>query len=266
MAAQGRHFFGHAIFSEDGRYLIATENEIHSGQGRVVIREVEDNFRITADFASGGIGPHELVQQPDSNRLLVANGGILTHPDRGREKLNLDTMKPSLAVFDLNHYKRLEQQFMPDTRHQLSIRHMDTNREGATVIALQFQGGVEENPPLVAIHRSDQPLKLISAPAPINRAMKRYCGSTRYDSSERFAAVSAPRGDMVTFWDLNTDSFHSRIRSRDGCGIAASGTAGEFLITSGTGRCILHNLFTGTKTHLSHSITPAWDNHMAAFS
>ena len=266
IAAPGRHFFGHGIFSEDGRYLITTENEIRSGQGRVVIREVEDSFRIIADFTSAGIGPHELIQQSGSHRLLVANGGILTHPESGRKKLNLDSMQPSLAVFDINSGRLLEQQFMPDVLHKLSIRHMDTNGEGTTIIALQFQGGAEENPPLVAIHRPDQPLKLIPAPEPINRAMKRYCGSARFDSSGRYAAVSAPRGDMITFWDLSTDSFHSQLRSRDGCGVAPSGNDGGFLITSGTGRCLQHNLITGAIIRLPHSIKPAWDNHMATFS
>ncbi len=262
-ADSGRHFFGHGIFSEDGRYLICTENNLADGQGRVVFRDIEQNFRIIADYPSHGIGPHELKQQPGSNTLIIANGGILTHPDQGRKKLNLDTMQPSLVRMNMADGRLLEQQFMPAELHQLSIRHIDTNRAGETVIALQYQGGAEDNPPLVAVHRPGSSLKLLAAPAPVDIAMKRYCGSARFDRTGRYAAVSAPRGDLITFWDLQQDQFHSTLRSRDGCGLAATGQDAEFLISAGTGRCMSYSLANGRKTRQSSEIKPAWDNHMA---
>lgn len=261
-AAPGRHFFGHGIFNEDGRYLIVPENNLADGQGRIVVRDIEQGFVIVADTPSYGIGPHELRLRPGTNRLMVANGGILTHPDRGREKLNLDSMQPSLAAIDLISGQLLEQQFLPAEQHQLSIRHLDCNAAGETAIALQYQGGVEQNPPLVAVHRPGQPIKLLPAPEPINLAMKRYCGSSRFDQSGRFVAVSAPRGNLITFWDLHNDSFHSAIKSRDGCGVSATATPAEFLITTGTGHCSRHNLQTGLSTRLPQAITPAWDNHL----
>lgn len=261
-ADPGRHFFGHGIFSDDGRYLICTENNLADGQGRVVFRDVSGDFRISGDYPSHGIGPHELKQQPGSGTLVVANGGIMTHPDQGRKKLNLATMQPSLVRLDMSNGTLQEQQFMPAQLHQLSIRHIDTNRAGETVIALQYQGGAEDNPPLVAIHRPGLPLKLLAAPAPVDIAMKRYCGSARFDGSGHFAAVSAPRGDLITFWDLQQDRFHSTLRSRDGCGLAATGNDGEFIISAGTGRSLRYNLTDGRKTRLSSTIRPAWDNHL----
>ena len=258
-AARGRHFFGHGIFSDDGRWLITTENEISSGQGRVVIRSLEQDYAIIADYPSHGIGPHELVQQPGSTVLTVANGGILTH---GREKLNLDSMQPSLVRLDLLNGNRLEQQTLPAEQHQLSIRHIDTNREGNTVIAFQYQGNIGLNLPLVGVHRPGEAIQLLRAPDPVNMAMKGYCGSARYDQSGRFAAVSAPRGDLISFWDLQKNQFISSIKSRDGCGLAASDNRAEFIISSGTGRCLRHNLETGVTERLPQTIATAWDNHL----
>ncbi|MEH6579827.1 MAG: DUF1513 domain-containing protein [Amphritea sp.] len=265
-SATGRHFFGHAIFSTDGQYLIATENNISDGLGRIVVRRAEGDFAIVADMPSYGIGPHELQLIPGSNRLMVANGGILTHPDSGRKKLNLDTMQPSLVTIDFTSAQLLDQQYLPDELHHLSIRHLDCNARGDTVIALQYQGGVENNPPLVAVHRAGQSIKLLAAPEPVNLAMKHYCGSARFDASGRFAAISAPRGDLVTFWDLQSDSFHSAIKSRDGCGLSATAQAGNFLITTGRGHCTQHNLLTGLSSRLPQAISTAWDNHMTGIT
>lgn len=261
-ATPGRHFFGHGIFSEDGRYLIVPENNLADGQGRIVVRDLEQDFTIIADSPSYGIGPHELKLIPGTHHLMVANGGILTHPDHGREKLNLDSMQPSLATIDLTSGELIEQQFLPSEQHQLSIRHLDCNKSGVTVVALQYQGGVDQNPPLVAVHRPGNPLKLLPAPEQINLAMKRYCGSSRFDQSGRFAAISAPRGNLITFWDLHNDRFHSAIKSRDGCGVTATSSPAEFLITTGAGRCSRHNLQTGLSTRLPQAVNPAWDNHL----
>ncbi len=266
MAGRGRHFFGHGIFSDDGRWLITTENEIRSGQGRIVIRALEEGYPIIADYPSYGTGPHELVQQPASSILTVANGGILTHPDRGREKLNLDSMQPSLLRLNLLTGERLEQQQLPAHLHQLSIRHIDTNRQGATVIALQDQGDMGHNRPLVAVHQPGQPIELLRAPPAVNLAMKGYCGSARFDHSGRFAAVSAPRGDLISFWDLHENRFISSIKSRDGCGLAATSHSAEFIISAGTGHCLRHNLHRGTTERLPSVIATAWDNHLATLS
>ncbi len=264
-APQGRHFYGHAIFSRDGRYLIACENRVSDGTGRITLRDSQQGFKQVADFPSYGIGPHELAQMPDGDTLVVANGGILTHPDQGREKLNLDTMRPSLAYIDLHTGELLEQVEPAAELHQLSIRHLDVNSAGTVAIALQYQGPRHHDMPLVAVHRRGNALKLLRAPEPINQAMKLYCGSARFDRSGRYFAISSPRGDLVTFWDSQVDRFVSHAKTRDGCGLAATPNAGEFLISSGLGRLYRYEIGTQTKKrialHLSQPV--AWDNHMS---
>lgn len=261
-SGEGRHFFGHSVFTPDGEFLISSENNIADGQGRIVIRRASGLFTKVADMPSGGIGPHEIKLLPaNSQTLMIANGGILTHPDQGRKKLNLDTMQPSLAALNLRSGQIEEQQFLPGEYHQLSIRHIDTNQHNETIIALQYQGK-EDNPPLVAIHRPGQPLKLLTAPEPVDIAMKRYCGSARFDRSGQYAAISSPRGNLITFWDLHNDRYHSMINSPDGCGLAATANPGEFIITTGRGVCQQHNLLNGSTQRISLAQRLAWDNHM----
>ncbi|WP_156490248.1 DUF1513 domain-containing protein, partial [Oleiphilus sp. HI0086] len=57
---QGFHFYGHALYTPDGRYLVSTENHIDSGQGRLFVRDVLNDYRVHAQLSSHGIGPHEI--------------------------------------------------------------------------------------------------------------------------------------------------------------------------------------------------------------
>ncbi len=264
-SAAGQHFYGHAIYSPDGRWLISTENEIATGRGLIVIRDTADNYRVIKQFSSGGIGPHELKMMADEKTLVVANGGILTHPDKGREKLNLESMRPSLAYIDLHTGTLSEQAFMPDKHHQLSIRHFDVNQAGTAVIGLQYQGSKTDDVPLVAFHRQGQPLSLVRAPSVTNQAMKHYCGSARFDKSGSIAAISSPRGNLVTFWQADTQQFIASTLSRDGCGLAHTDHPEEFLISTGRGYCYRYNCQTQRKEKIKLSVPAhiAWDNHMS---
>ena len=262
---EGRHFYGHAIFAPDGRGLYATEMDLATGQGRVTRYEIDRPGGPVVDFASHGVGPHELLLAPDRRTLIIANGGILTD---GRDKLNLDTMTPSLAYLDLADGRLLEQRFLPPEHHQLSIRHMDVNARGEVVIGLQYQGDLTDDKPLVAVHRRGAELKLLHAPEPVNRQMVQYCGSARFDLSGRIAAVSAPRGNLVTFWDLQEDRFLTSLDATDGCGLAATQEPGSFIVTTGRGRC--YALYPEEDYREPLLLPPqlsrlAWDNHMALF-
>ena len=104
-AADGRHFYGHGTFSPDGRILFATENDYESGKGVVGLYDASDGYHRIGEYPSHGIGPHELILMPDGKTLAIANGGIRTHPDHGRAKLNLDTMAPSLVFTDIAQWQ-----------------------------------------------------------------------------------------------------------------------------------------------------------------
>lgn len=94
---EGRHFYGHGAFSRDGRLLFTPENDYEAGQGRIGVWDADAGYARLGEFSSGGIGPHDIALMPDADVFVVANGGIDTHPDSGRAKLNLPTMKPNLA-------------------------------------------------------------------------------------------------------------------------------------------------------------------------
>jgi uncharacterized protein len=146
-AARNRHYFGHAQYSADGRLLFATENDFRHGRGVVGIYET-DTFTRLGEWFSGGIGPHELKMMGDGVHVAIANGGILTHPERPREKLNIDTMEPNLSIININTGSVAAQYQLSDL--QMSIRHLDITSSGQIWVGCQYEGNSLEPLPLVA--------------------------------------------------------------------------------------------------------------------
>ncbi|MEM8650748.1 MAG: DUF1513 domain-containing protein, partial [Pseudomonadota bacterium] len=139
-ARDGRHFYGHGVFSVDGKLLYATENDFDSGTGVIGVYDATDRFKWVGEFPSYGIGPHEVLFDPLSNYLVVANGGIETHPDFGRAKLNIPTMEPSLAFIDPMTGELVEKHTLPANLHKLSTRHMAAGNNGRIIFGCQFEG------------------------------------------------------------------------------------------------------------------------------
>src|SRR3546814_20954963 len=112
--APGRHFFGHGVFSPEGRLMLATENDYETGCGVLGIYDAGAGgaYRRIGEFSTYGVGPHEVVLMPDGRTLCVANGGILTHPDYGKLQLNANDMQPSLAYIDMHSGTFQEQVFL----------------------------------------------------------------------------------------------------------------------------------------------------------
>lgn len=260
----GQHFFGHGLFSADGQVLVTTENHIDSGQGRVVLRDA-NSYQLLSKFDSGGIGPHEALAMPDGKTLVVANGGILTHPNQPRKKINLATMKPNLAYIDLNSGKIINR-FTPDN-HQLSIRHLAVSRQGKVIGGLQYQGTKTDLVPLAFSHQFDQgqsQLKYLKADDEIWRSMKQYTASVCIDDHHQIVAISCPRGNMLTYWHLDNGQFMAKQPLKDGAGLALysntkqNNAAQQIVATSGKGKALFG------QQHEVNFKQVCWDNHLTA--
>ncbi|MGB1237088.1 MAG: DUF1513 domain-containing protein [Pseudomonadales bacterium] len=255
---EGQDFCGHIQFTLDGRFLLTTESITHSSEGLVVTRDLDDDFDVIGRVSSGGLGPHQLIVA-DADTLVVANGGI---HERGREKLNLQTMQPNLSYLDLHSGDIVEQVALAADYHQASIRHIDVV-QGQVLLAMQHQGALTEQVPLVARHRRGEAIEPLPIPEAEYFQLRQYCGSACLSASASTAAVSAPRGDKILFWDLERGDFLRAVKVADGCGIARTETADEYLISSGRGRTYRINARSGVRRKLSDKPTLKWDNHLA---
>ena len=263
-----RHFYGHGVFSRDGRRLYATENDFGGERGVVGVYDAVDDYRRIGELKSHGIGPHDIRLLSDGETLVVANGGIATRPDLPRVKLNLPTMAPSLCLVDRRDGMLLQERRLDPALHQLSIRHLAVGPEDTIAVAMQYEGPAGDLVPLVAVWRGVEGLRLLRGPAAVMRAMKHYCGSVCFDPSGRTIAVSAPRGGIVTFWDVGAGRYLSSARVPDGCGLAPGAHPGEFLASSGQGGVVVIDARSGTTRPLAIDDlkTARWDNHLVVVS
>ncbi len=233
-AEADRHFFGHGIFADKGRLLLATENDYVGERGVTGIYDATGGYRRIGEFATGGIGPHEVLLSSDGRTAIVANGGILTHPDYDRIKLNIATMAPSLAYLDIATGDLVEQVALPPALHQLSIRHMALDWRGDVWFGCQYEGDAADRPALVGRHRRGRAIEMFEASTATHRRMQNYVGSVAMDLGGDVLATSAPHGGLTVFWDTATGAELGTLDLADGCGVAPLGQ-GELLASSGRG-------------------------------
>ncbi|MBB3986551.1 hypothetical protein GGQ68_002894 [Sagittula marina] len=255
-APEGRHFYGHGAFSADGSLLFTTENDFETARGVVGVWDVAGGYTRLWEFSSGGVGPHELRLMPDGQTLAIGNGGIETHPEAGRAKLNIPFMAPNLTYVSLSG-EILEQVAPPDAEHKNSMRHLAVGPDGQVALALQWQGEVTDAPALLMLHKRGQAPVWARAPEALHAAMEGYAGSVSFSGDGRQVGITSPRGGRVQVFDAASAVFQNEVLLRDVCGLAP-GTDG---FVASTGQGVFHALNDGQARVLQDQAV-AWDNHI----
>ena len=253
-AVEGRHFFGHGTFSRDGRLLFATENDFDANRGMIGIYDATNGFRRLGEFPSYGIGPHDMVASDDGRFLAVANGGIETHPDHGRAKLNLEHMAPSLALIDMQSGALVERHSLPAALSRLSTRHLDLGDRGRIWFACQYEGPRDDRPPLAGSFAPGEALRFLDLPDETTGALANYVGAIAINRAEGLVGLASPKGGVEVVVEAASGRvLDTRIR-KDAAGIAASVVG--FAVTSYDG------LFAKTEQAGSVKSPVAWDQHI----
>ncbi len=257
----GRHFFGHGFFTPDANYLVSCENAYEKGHGVIVVRDAK-TWQVLTEFPANGVGTHQIKLMPDAKTLVVANGGIRTHPDTPRKKLNLPTMKPNLSYIDLNTGKVLAS-YEP-IHHQMSIRHIDINQQGKVAIAMQHQGSLLDEVPLIAFHHGEEQLQYAKDENTLWQRMKHYVGSIAFNAAGDIAAATSPRGNLIVFWDATQQSHISKQKIPDVSGVAYTREDKAFIASNGKGNIYFINP-DKEKKQIIRQLTfknTRWDNHL----
>lgn len=235
-ASNHRHFYGHACYSLDGKLLYVTENDTINLDGKIGIYDAHDAYKKVAEFDSHGIGPHELIMHPDSETLVIANGGIKTE-QASREELNLDSMRPSLVYLN-RHDGSLLEQIVPE-HNQMSVRHLAMHDDGTVMIGIQFQGDKHINVPLVLTHkRGNSDFKPLIMPNNQWQRFHQYIASVAVDSERNLLCVTTPIGGCAAIYDLNTRELIDDVSLPDCAGASVLLTDKKlgFIVSDGQGQ------------------------------
>jgi uncharacterized protein len=259
-APAGRHYYGHGCFSGDGHLLFTPENLYAEGAGRIGVWDAADNYRRLGDFDSGGIGPHDIIRVPGGEVKAIANGGIRTHPDTGRAKLNLDTMQPNVTYVDEGG-TILEQVEIAPEWHRNSIRHLAMRNDGLLAFAMQWEGDLADMPPLVGLHRRGKPARLLDA-GPGQARMRGYAGSVAFSGDGTQVGITSPRGGMAHFFDVSDGTLAAAVALTDVCGLAAH--PGGYAATDGLGGIRVIAVDGPALPETRGEV--AWDNHLVGLA
>lgn len=258
----GLRMQGHGAFSADGARLYGTLADEETAEGVVGVWRT-DTWDPIDELPSYGLGPHELRFLPDGQTLVVANGGLLTRPETGREVLNLDTMDSSVVLIDAASGKRVDAFRIPVPK--ASLRHLGVTDDGTVVVGAQIQReavGHEDVLPLVAALRAGEAPVVFDAPA-VLAAMVDYVGSVAVSSRSRIAATSSPRGNLVLFWDLDRGTVLGSHAFNDVSGLAVDESTGTFVLSSSSGQ--VRNIDTTSLEEdegARRDFDVRWDNHL----
>jgi len=259
-----RHFYGHGVFSPDGRLLYATENDFAGARGVVGVYDVQAGYARIGEFSSHGVGPHELVLLRDTPVMVIANGGHVEHPDfgEGRRILNPDAIETSIAYVDLRTGDLLERHVLGPSS-LISLRHLDVGAGDTVVIGAQHQKPSAGPARMVFRHRQQESLTPCLLPDDVEAALKGYVSSVAVDSSGTVAAVSSAPGGRVTMLEIATGRVLRSVSIADVSGIAPAGHARAFMATNGFGAVLEASI--EHSEPLQQATTPwQWDNHAVA--
>lgn len=270
-ADENRHYFGHGVYSADGNLLYATENDIRTGNGVIGIYDATSSYARRGEFPSHGIGPHDIALLPDGRTLAIANGGLMTLPESGREVLNPDTMRSTIDLVGGEQGELLVRFELDPSYRDLSLRHLALTSRGDILFGGQYQGEAEDLPLLAGMISSGGKMSMMPTPDEELASLENYIGSVAVDRDGEVLAATSPHGNRIAFWNIRSGEFIGSRRMADVCGLAATADAGEFVASSGNEGCAVLDLSPGNvapvgMSRLTDLPLEVWDNHLVILS
>ena len=263
-AAAGRSFQGHGVFDPDGSTLFTSEADLETAQGKIGVWDGTTYERLT-EIDTAGLGPHEILFLPGSGLVAVANGGLLTRPETGRQVLNLDTMDSSLVYLEPESGRVAEQ--VRVSAPKASIRHMDIAADETVVFGLQVQREALDHDhivPLMGDHRLGGVPRLFEDSPEVVALFRDYVGSVAVSAWYGVAGFTSPRGDVAGFWSVADGRFSGVVEFADVSGIDAMPDGDRFVLSNSRGefRMVDAQTLEEQPDQRRRFDGMRWDNHL----
>jgi hypothetical protein len=269
-SGEGRHFYGHGAYSVDGNELLTTENSFSDDRGVIVVRDA-DTKKAVGEIDAHGDGPHEMYFIDAGRKIVVANGGLKTSPDKldGYKAYNRESMRSSLAVIETASGKLLERFELEN--HLLSIRHLSMGPDGHVAMAIQDKekGSAFSGGPLACVRHPDGRVVELKDEDGLYARMTHHTLSVSLLEETDTVGVTCPYGDLVVFWDLNSGRIRRMVTLPSPSGLALTSDRRFFVVTSQAGG--IHQIDANSLelVRSDHEIEPIldmrWGSHLLGF-
>lgn len=208
-----QRFFGHGVFSPDGRWLFTSENDDQEHRGYLVQRETE-TFKPVARFQTYGGFPHECRFAPDMpGVLIVANWGYAeTDPKPSEPGPGFET-KTNLAWVRMSD-GALMKRVTPEAA--CSVGHFHLDREGwllGSGMTLPPTGPEDFAPAGLWVEGPRGEKHWLRVPADFEKDFLGEAAAFHVDESEsRVYAMTTKKGTGLFSWNYKTGRFEKGMR------------------------------------------------------
>ena len=111
-------------------------------------------------------------------------------------------------------------------------------------------------------HHGEENVQFLKADSNTWRSMKHYTASVCINSKQNLVAITCPKANLLTYWQLDTNEFITSHKLKDGAGAALA--AGKIYASTGRGRIISQQEPLRAYQISADFKDVRWDNHMTA--
>ncbi|PCJ87655.1 MAG: hypothetical protein COA54_04995 [Thiotrichaceae bacterium] len=225
--SKDKHFYGHGTFNQAGDTLYCTETNLNNQKGALVIRDAHD-FNVLGEFPTYGENPHECQLIDDGATLLVTHAGSVSKTNSA----------PSVTYIDVASKKLKERINLAN--EPLTTAHTGIANDGSLVVASTPGEGLEKtHTGGVSIRSGNQPILSMTQPEVVINQMNGEALSVIIDNNRRIAAVTHPKGNMVTFWSIDKRELLKAMSVPKPAGVTLSLDEKSFIVSYGVNTSLI---------------------------
>ena len=225
--SKDKHFYGHGTFNQAGDTLYCTETNLNNQKGALFIRDAR-NFNVRGAIPTFGENPHECKLIDDGATLVVTHAGSVNNTKTG----------PSITYIDVASKKLKERISLAN--EPLTTAHIGIANDGSLVVASAPGEGLEKtHTGSVSIRSGNQPMLPMTQPEVVINQMNGEALSVIVDNKRRIAAVTHPKGNMVTFWSIDKRELLKAMSVPKPGGVTLSLDEKSFIVSYGVNTSII---------------------------
>ncbi len=221
----GQLFYGHGVFSTDGKVFYTTETRIADQVGVMVIRDSRTT-EVIGEFPTYGENPHECHLVDQGQTLLVTNGGGAI----GTEK------RANISSIDIASRKLIRKWVVPNDEWNAGhvAPYGDRTESGLVVVSAPRRGLSDQRLGGISVLGDDGKLKAVGGPEEILKKLQGEALSVCIHHERGIFGVTHPLGNLLTFWSLADHRFKAALPMERPRGLTLNRKRSAFLVSFGT--------------------------------